>query len=75
MQKQSSAILEVLAKTIGMESAKELYVEHIHNVLDIITIGHESWSLDLPGKLVFQTFMRNANDAVRDLSLAKSYTN
>ncbi|KAG0623087.1 hypothetical protein M758_3G148000 [Ceratodon purpureus] len=64
LQKRSGQVLEVLAQTIGMGSARDLYVQHIHNVLDIVTADHEGWSSDTPGKLMFQTFMRNANDTV-----------
>lgn len=64
LQKKSGHVLEALAQALGMESTRELYVRHIHSLLDIITAGHEGWSSSLPGKLVFQTFMRNANDTV-----------
>lgn len=64
LQKRSGQVLEDLAQALGMESPRELYVQHIHNMLDIVTAGHAGWSSSLPGKLVFQTFMRNANDTV-----------
>ncbi|XP_024357132.1 uncharacterized protein [Physcomitrium patens] len=64
LQKRSGQVLEDLAHALGMESARELYVQYVHNVLDIVTADHEGWSSGLQGKLMFQTFMRSANDAV-----------
>ncbi|CAK9207157.1 unnamed protein product [Sphagnum troendelagicum] len=57
-------VLDMLAKVLGMESARELYIEHIHNLMEIITTGYKGWSSGLPGKLLFQTFMHNAGDTV-----------
>lgn len=59
-------VLDMLAKVLGMESARELYIEHIHNLMEIITTGYKGWSSGLPGKLLFQTFMRNAGDTVSE---------
>jgi len=69
LQTRSGQVLEALAQALGMESARELYVQHIHSMLDIVTAGHEGWSSGLPGKLMFQTFMRNAKDTVRDIAI------
>jgi hypothetical protein len=80
LQKKSGQVLEDLAQALGMESSRELYVQHIYSVLDMVTTGHQGWSSNFPGKLVFQTFMRNANDIVREIffqsksqSLSKTY--
>lgn len=67
LQKRSGQVLEALAQALGMDSARELYLQHIHSMLDIVTAGHEGWSSGLPGKLMFQTFMRNAKDTVRNI--------
>ncbi|KAG0598151.1 hypothetical protein M758_12G050400 [Ceratodon purpureus] len=64
LQKRSGQVLEDLAKALGMESSRELYVQHIHSMLEIATAGHTGCSPSLPEKRVFQTFMRNANETV-----------
>lgn len=65
LQKRSGEVLNWLASALGMHATRELYVQHIHSLMDIVTAGHEGWSSGLPGKLLFQTFMRNASDTVR----------
>jgi len=65
LQKRSGQALEDLAQALGMESARELYVQHIHCFLDIVTTGCEGWSSSLPGKFVFHNFIRSSVDIVR----------
>ena len=67
LQKRSDQVLEDLAQALGMESARELYMQHIYSVLEIVTASPKGWTSSLPGKLVFQTFMRNASDTVRNI--------
>lgn len=73
LRTKSGQGLNDLAQAVGMKSARELYVQHIHSLIHIVSTVQEGWSSGLAGKLVFQTFMRNGYDTVRrssDLILA-----